>query len=91
MDTPAARPADEKSQQSPTGRSLPLYESRFRKLIESDLMGIGIPDRFGAFIEANDELLRITGYSRADLEAGLVRWDVMTPPEYVDLDLAHIA
>jgi PAS domain S-box-containing protein len=65
-------------------------QSRFRKLFESDLMGVAIPDRFGAFLECNDELLRMTGYSRADQEAGLVRWDTMTPPEYADLDAAHI-
>jgi PAS domain S-box-containing protein len=32
----------------------------------------------------------MTGYTRADQEAGLVRWDAMTPPEYADLDIAHI-
>lgn len=66
-------------------------ESRFRKLFESDLMGMGIPDRFGSFSEANDELLRITGYTRDDLNAGLVRWDKMTPPEYREIDYQHIA
>ena len=71
--------------------ALRTTESRFRKLFNSDLMGIGIPDRFGAFVEANDELLRIVGYTREDLEAGRVRWDVMTPPEYQALDAAHIA
>ena len=73
------------------GVALRNSEERFRKLFESDLMGIGIPNRFGAFTEANDELLRMVGYSREDLEAGLVRWDTMTPPEYADLDRAHIA
>ena len=71
-------------------RELHTSESRLRKLWESDLMGIGIPDRFGSFLEANDEMLRITGYSREDLEAGLVRWDTMTPKEYAELDQAHI-
>jgi hypothetical protein len=66
-------------------------ESRFRKLFESGLMGIGIPDRHGAFIEGNDELLRMVGYTREDMDAGRVRWDVMTPPEYAELDAAHIA
>ena len=32
----------------------------------------------------------MTGYTRDDQEAGLVRWDTMTPPEYADLDLMHI-
>jgi PAS domain S-box-containing protein len=76
--------------QKATEKALRASESRFRKLFESDLMGIAIPDRFGAFTEGNDELLRMTGYTRADLEAGLVRWDTMTPPEYTDLDIAHI-
>lgn len=72
-------------------RALRTVESRFQKLFASDLMGIHIPDRFGAIIEANDEFLRITGYTRADLEAGQVRWDTMTPAEYGSLDQAHIA
>jgi len=66
-------------------------ESRFRKLSESGMLGIAIPDRFGGFHEGNDEFLRIVGYSRQDLEAALVRWDVMTPPEYGALDSEHIA
>ena len=55
------------------------------------MMGIARPDRFGAFKDGNDELLRMTGYTREDLEAGLVRWDTMTPPEYAEMDRAHIA
>jgi PAS domain S-box-containing protein len=71
-------------------KALRASESRFRKLFESDLMGVCIPDRFGGFRESNDELLRMTGYTRQDQEAGLVRWDTMTPPEYAELDAAHI-
>jgi PAS domain S-box-containing protein len=73
-----------------TERALRVSESRFRKLFESDMMGVAIPDRFGAFRESNDELLRMTGYTREDQEAGLVRWDTMTPPEYAHLDREHI-
>ncbi len=57
------------SQKKRTERSLKEIESRFQKLFASDLMGIHIPDRFGAITEANDEFLRITGYTRSDLEA----------------------
>jgi hypothetical protein len=71
-------------------RELRISESRFRRLWESDLMGIGIPDRFGGFRESNDEFLRIVGYTREDMEAGRVRWDTMTPKEYAELDQAHI-
>lgn len=79
------------SDKSRVEQALKEVESRFQKLFASDLMGIHIPDRFGAITEANDEFLRITGYTRADLEAGEVRWDTMTAPEYHALDLAHIA
>jgi PAS domain S-box-containing protein len=74
-----------------TEEALFAIESRFRKLSESGMLGIAIPDRFGGFHEGNDEFLRIVGYTREDLAAGLVRWDVMTPPEYGALDAEHIA
>jgi PAS domain S-box-containing protein len=73
-----------------TEDALRLSESRFRKLFESDLLGIGIPDSAGGFRDCNDELLRLTGYTREDQDAGRVRWDVMTPEEYRAIDLEHI-
>jgi PAS domain S-box-containing protein len=79
------------TQRKCTESALRRSEARFRKLFESNLLGMCIPDRFGAFYEGNDEFLRIVGYTREDLEAGRVRWDVMTPPEYSELDAAHIA
>ncbi len=74
-----------------TEDALRTSESQFRKLFESGLIGIGFPNRSGGFSEANHELLRITGYSREDLRQGRVRWDLMTPPEYRELDALHIA
>jgi len=78
------------TEQRTTEKALRLSESRFRRLFESDLMGIGIPDRLGGFRDCNEELLRLTGYTRADQEAGLVRWDLMTPTEFKAIDDEHI-
>jgi PAS domain S-box-containing protein len=78
------------TEQKQTESALRASESRFRRLFESDMMGVCIPDRFGAFRESNDELLRLTGYTREDQDAGLVRWDTMTPSEYAELDAEHI-
>jgi PAS domain S-box-containing protein len=66
-------------------------QSRFQRLYDANLMGICYPDRHGRFFEGNDEFLRIVGYTREELKAGLVRWDTMTPPEYAELDRFHIA
>lgn len=71
-------------------RKLRESEARLRRLFESDVIGVGIPTRFGGFRESNDELLRITGYTREDLASGLMRWDVMTPAEYQVADAEHI-
>jgi PAS domain S-box-containing protein len=72
-------------------RALRQSESVFRKLSDADLIGICFPDRFGAFSNGNDKFLRIVGYTREELEQGLVRWDTMTPPEYAALDAERIA
>jgi PAS domain S-box-containing protein len=74
-----------------TESALRKSEERFRKLFESDLLGIGTPHRSGGFDEVNDEFLRIVGYTREDFEAGLVRWDSMTPPEFTATDMEHVA
>jgi len=79
------------TEQRELGAALQESQSRFQKLFEADLMGICFPDRFGAFHEANEEFLRIVGYTREELRADKVRWDTMTPPEYADLDRSHIA
>jgi PAS domain S-box-containing protein len=65
-------------------------QSRFERLYEGNLVGIAYPNRQGGFSDGNDEFLRIVGYTREELKAGLVRWDRMTPPEYRELDVKHI-
>jgi len=79
------------TEQTIVEEALHRSQSQFRKLFESGMIGIGIPNRFGGFTEGNNELLRLTGYSREDMDAGRVRWDTMTPLEYGELDKFHIA
>ncbi len=65
-------------------------EQRFRRLYESNILGIvsGDEDRV---IDANDVFLSMVGYSRADLDAGLLRWHDMTAPEFRHLGPKTIA
>jgi PAS domain S-box-containing protein len=66
-------------------------EERFRRLFEADIIGVGISDAAGAWLEANDELLRMVGYSREELGAGKVRWLDMTPARFLPLDEQGVA
>ena len=59
-------------------------ESRFRRLVDSNAQSVFFYERNGRIKGANDAFLKLIGYSREDLEAGLVNWMNMTPPEYAD-------
>lgn len=65
-----------------TEEALAEIEGRFRRFVESNIIGITIDDLDGNIHEANDAFLKLVGYSRADLEAGLLRWTALTAPEY---------
>jgi two-component system, cell cycle sensor histidine kinase and response regulator CckA len=62
--------------------ALRASEARFRRLAESGVVGITIAESSGKIVEANDTFLGMVGYSRDDLQAGLVSWTDMTPPEW---------
>lgn len=57
-------------------------EVRFRRLVESNIIGITIADLNGQIYEANDAFLQLVGYTRDDLAAGQLWWTTMTAPEY---------
>ncbi len=65
-------------------------DARFRKLVQSSLIGVMVAKLDGAIVEANDELLRMLGYSRAEFEAGGLRWDTLTPGEHRAADTQAI-
>src|SRR6185312_9064864 len=53
------------------------------------IVGI-VTGEFDGIPEANDAFLELVGYSRDDLQAGLLNWPRLTPPEYRVLDdVAH--
>lgn len=67
-------------------KALQRSEARFRRLIESNVIGIIFSRTDGSIVDANDAFLQIVGYDRADLEAGNINWQTMTPPEYTHLN-----
>ncbi len=61
-------------------------EARFRRLVDSNAQGVIFWNTKGEILEANDAFLSLVGYTREELEAGLINWVALTPPEYADLD-----
>jgi PAS domain S-box-containing protein len=74
--------------------SLRASESRFRRLVESNIYGVAFWKVSGEITDANDCFLDLVGYSRQELEAGLLHMDALVAPEFRDatekmfLDLA---
>jgi PAS domain S-box-containing protein len=61
-------------------------ETRFRRLVDSNVQGVIFWNTQGRITEANDSFLRLTGYNRQDLAMGLIDWVAMTPAEYAGRD-----
>ncbi len=66
-------------------------DERFRRLIDSNAQGVIFFNTRGRVLDANDAFLKMTGYTREDLEAKRINWMMMTPPEYGALDDRAIA
>src|SRR6185312_12310289 len=71
-------------------RDLEDRERKIRRLIDANIIGIVIWDMDGRLIDANDAFLRMVGYEREDLEAGL-GWFDMTPPEWQEVHARYEA
>ncbi|HWB80205.1 MAG TPA: PAS domain S-box protein [Nannocystaceae bacterium] len=55
-------------------QALRSAEERFMRLVASSVVGIVVGDFSGVITEANDAFLAIAGRTRAELDAGALRW-----------------
>ncbi|HEX6730049.1 MAG TPA: PAS domain S-box protein [Pyrinomonadaceae bacterium] len=60
-------------------QALSASEARFRSLFDSNVMGIVYFDSTGNIFESNDTFLQLLGYSRDDLNRGLLTWYQIAP------------
>jgi PAS domain S-box-containing protein len=67
-------------------RDLQERESKIRRLVDANIVGIFVWDLEGRILEANDEFLRIIGFDRDDLVSGIFRWTDLTPPDWRERD-----
>jgi PAS domain S-box-containing protein len=65
-------------------------ETRFRRVFDSNIVGMMFANFNGQITDANDRFLEIIGYSREELQANRINWVQLTPPEYMPQDLATI-
>ena len=56
--------------------------ARYRRVVDSNLIGICFWDSAGQVVDANDAYLTLLGYDRRDLESGMLKHENLTPPEW---------
>ncbi|GAA4430802.1 PAS domain-containing hybrid sensor histidine kinase/response regulator [Bremerella cremea] len=66
-------------------------EARWRKFTSSNIIGVGLADADGSWIEVNGELLRILHCTEDEWKEEGLSWYEMTPPEYRIRDIEGIA
>ncbi|MBE9166821.1 response regulator [Pleurocapsales cyanobacterium LEGE 06147] len=73
-------------EQASLRRQLQQSEVRFRRLVESNIIGVVIGNFHRNITYANGAFLEMLGYGREQLERGELHWCDLTPPEYLSLD-----
>ncbi len=66
-------------------------ESKFKAIVDSNMIGLIFWDLNGSITDANAAFLKTVNYTRHDLLSGRINWQEMTPPEYVRLDTEKVA
>jgi PAS domain S-box-containing protein len=61
-------------------------EHRFRRIFESNVVGMMFTTHGGLVTDANDRFLDLVGYTRNELNNKEINWAMMTPPEYHQAD-----
>ncbi|MXV51101.1 PAS domain S-box protein [Pedobacter sp. HMF7647] len=66
-----------------TEMKLHTSELQFRRVFESNLIGMAFTKVNGQIVECNDVLLNMLGYTRQELEDGSLNWENITPKEFI--------
>ena len=77
--------AVERREHRETARTLRQVEAKLRRVFESRMTGMVFWRSDGTALEANEEFLRLTGYTPNDLRERRINWRAMVPAEHVEL------
>jgi two-component system, chemotaxis family, CheB/CheR fusion protein len=58
-------------------------EEHLRRVLETETIGVLFLTRDGKIIDANDVFLKMSGWSREDVEGGALTWRRITPAEWI--------
>src|SRR5437773_9100412 len=61
-------------------------DEAFRRFSDSGMMGIALFELTGKLVFANEALLKMIGCTAEEMAAGQIRWDQLTPPEWMSRD-----
>jgi PAS domain S-box-containing protein len=62
-------------------RQLREGEAVFRRIMESDMMGLAFSDEGGRILQANEAFLSLVGHRADELARGELQWQELVPPE----------
>ncbi|WP_160939386.1 PAS domain S-box protein [Teichococcus coralli] len=63
--------------------ALRTSEERLRRVLETDAVAVLFFRHSGVLVGANDVFIRMSGWSREEVESGRLHWRTMTPPQWI--------
>jgi PAS domain S-box-containing protein len=73
-----------------TKRKLREMRNRLEQTFSIETVGVIYFDLQGRITDANPAFEKMSGYSKAEFLSGQVRWDKLTPPEFMDVTLISL-
>ncbi len=77
---------EDSTQRKARDLELQLADARFRRLLNSNIVGVAIGDEAGGLSFANDYYLNVLAATRDELVRGQIQWDRFCRPEDLELD-----
>lgn len=60
-------------------------ESRFKKIFESNMIGMVFSDLEGNLLETNEAFNSMVGYNKEEIIKKKLNWNCLTPPDFIDI------